>query len=73
MAVCDKETITIVEAAQRLGISKNLTYAAAAAGQIPTIRIGYRILVPVKAFNSMLNVGGAGQSLAVGKGKSHAR
>jgi excisionase family DNA binding protein len=49
-----RETLTIVEAANRLGIGRNQAYEAAASGQLPTIRIGKRILVPVVALNRML-------------------
>jgi excisionase family DNA binding protein len=47
-------TLTISEAAQRLGISRNGAYNAAKLGQIPTIRIGNRILVPVAALDRHL-------------------
>jgi excisionase family DNA binding protein len=39
-------TLTIPEAARLLGISRSATYRAAAKGEIPTIRIGCRLLVP---------------------------
>ncbi|MGP6192347.1 MAG: helix-turn-helix domain-containing protein [Vulcanimicrobiaceae bacterium] len=39
-------TVTTAEAARLLGISRNLAYEAARRGEIPTIRIGRRILVP---------------------------
>ena len=42
------------EAGAKLGIGKNSAYAAARTGQIPTIRIGYRLLVPVAAFHRLL-------------------
>jgi excisionase family DNA binding protein len=37
-----------------LGISRNKAYEAARRGEIPTIRIGHRILVPAAAFERML-------------------
>jgi excisionase family DNA binding protein len=52
-------TITIEQAGQALGVSRNSAYAAAAKGEIPTIRIGRRLLVPKVAFERMLE--GAGQ------------
>ena len=49
-----KLTITVPEAAKALGIGRSAAYEAARAGQIPTIRIGRRILVPVVAMERML-------------------
>jgi excisionase family DNA binding protein len=49
-------TITVPEAAMRLGIGRNQGYAAAACGDIPIIRIGKRMLVPIAAFEAMLAV-----------------
>lgn len=48
------ETTTVVEAARRLGISRNLAYAAVTLGQLPCIRIGHRLLVPTRALDRML-------------------
>lgn len=47
-------TRTIEEAAQALGIGRNQAYEAAHKGEIPTVRIGRRILVPVAALDRML-------------------
>lgn len=41
----EPKTLTIDEAAKELGIGRNNAYAAARRGEIPTIRIGKRILV----------------------------
>jgi len=38
-----------------LGIGRNATFQAAKSGQIPTIRIGKRLLVPRAAFDALLN------------------
>jgi excisionase family DNA binding protein len=49
-------TISVPEAGRRLGIGRNLAYAAAASGGIPTIRIGNKVLrVPVRALEKMLD------------------
>jgi hypothetical protein len=40
-------TCTVPEAGQMLGIGRDASYHAAAAGQIPTLRLGRRLLVPV--------------------------
>ena len=49
-------TITIPEAARRLGIGRNQGYAAAASGQLPVIRIGKRMVVPLAALEAMLAI-----------------
>jgi excisionase family DNA binding protein len=46
--------LTIDEAARALGIGRNSAFAAAHRGEIPTIRIGRRLLVPKVAFEKML-------------------
>jgi excisionase family DNA binding protein len=48
-------TITVPEAAERLGIGRNSGYDAARRGEIPTIRIGGRLLVPCAQFERLLN------------------
>ncbi len=50
-------TISVPEAAERLGVSRNLAYDAARRGDIPTIKIGKRLLVPVAAFERLLAAG----------------
>lgn len=56
-------TMTIPEAAEKLGIGRNQGYEAAKAGQIPTIRIGKRLPVPVTALeNKLLNASGTDRS-----------
>ena len=50
----DRMTLTIQEAAEMLGIGRNQGYEAARNGQIPTIRIGRRLLVPRPAFERLL-------------------
>ncbi|MGD9615133.1 MAG: helix-turn-helix domain-containing protein [Alphaproteobacteria bacterium] len=42
------------EAAQELGISRNGAYEAAKRGEIPTVRIGRRLLVPCNAIDLLL-------------------
>lgn len=51
-----RATATIAEAAQRLGIGRNAAYEAAERGDIPSIRIGKRILVPLAALDRMLGI-----------------
>jgi excisionase family DNA binding protein len=47
-------TLTVEEAACELGISRSLAYEAVRQGEIPSIRVGRRILVPRHAFELML-------------------
>ncbi len=51
----DRTTMTVEEAARTLGIGRNAAYQAAKTGEIPTIRIGKRILVPRVKLELMLN------------------
>jgi excisionase family DNA binding protein len=50
-----RATLTVEEAAKRLGIGRNSAYEAAARGEIPSIRIGKRLLVPIKPLERLLN------------------
>ncbi len=47
-------TLTVEEAAQRLGISRAFAYEAVRRGEIPHIKIGKRILVPKVALDALL-------------------
>ena len=48
-------TLTIPETAELLGISLSKAYEAARLGQIPTIRLGTRILVSRRRLEEMVN------------------
>jgi excisionase family DNA binding protein len=50
----ERKTLTITEASKALGVSRNKAYEAARRGEIPTIKIGKRILVPLAALERML-------------------
>ena len=50
-----RQTLTIAEAAKALGIGRNQAYEAAHRGEIPTIKIGKRLLVPKLAFEKLLS------------------
>jgi excisionase family DNA binding protein len=54
----ERATATVAEAATQLGISRNKAYEAVHRGDIPTIRIGKRILVPRAALERMLGTAG---------------
>ena len=49
-----KLTLTVPEAAERLGIGRNAAYQGVRRGEIPSIRVGNRLLVPIEALNNML-------------------
>ena len=49
------QTMTVPEAAKMLGIGRNQAYKAAHSGEIPTIKIGKRLLVPVAALQRKLD------------------
>jgi excisionase family DNA binding protein len=53
----ERLTLTVEEAAATLGISRAFAYAAVQRGEIPSIRIGRRVLVPRAALERMLEVG----------------
>lgn len=49
-------TLSIPQAGKRyFGISKPASYAAAKRGEIPTIKIGKKLLVPVVRMERMMN------------------
>ena len=61
---CVALTLTVKEAAQRLGISHISAYGAVERGEIPAIRLGRRILVPVAALERMLDAAGSSKTEA---------
>ena len=60
MGYAGKATMTVDEAAKCLGIGRNSAYEAVQRGEIPVIRIGKRLLVPVVALERMLAEAGQG-------------
>jgi excisionase family DNA binding protein len=54
----DRKTLSIPEAGKALGIGRSAAYEAARTGQLPTIRIGRRLLVPVVALERLLEQAG---------------
>ncbi|MGH9154504.1 MAG: helix-turn-helix domain-containing protein [Acidimicrobiales bacterium] len=50
----DRLTLTVEEAAQLLGISRALAYELVARHELPSIRLGRRIVVPRRALEVLL-------------------
>jgi excisionase family DNA binding protein len=53
-ALDDRQTISVPEAGRALGISRNAAYEAARRGEIPTIKFGKRLVVPLARFDRLL-------------------
>jgi excisionase family DNA binding protein len=51
-----RRTYTVEEAAVLLGISRGSAYAAARRGELPTIRIQRRVLVPIGRLHELLGI-----------------
>ena len=52
-------TLSVPEAGKRyFGLSRNGSYIAAARGDLPTVRIGRKLLVPIRALERMLDHAG---------------
>lgn len=49
-----RETLSVAEAGELLGISRSSAFQAASNGQLPVIKIGKRLLVPRVALERML-------------------
>jgi excisionase family DNA binding protein len=54
---------TVEQAGELLGLSRGLTYEAIRTGQIPSIRIGRRILIPKAALLRLLDEAGTTNSI----------
>jgi len=50
-----RAVLTVNETAQLLGISRNAAYQGVRCGEIPSVKVGKRILVPKIAFDKMLD------------------
>ena len=58
----NKATLSVDAAAKLLGVARGTAYEAIRRGEIPAIRLGKRLLVPVAALERMLaGAGSAGQ------------
>ena len=50
----ERKTTTVEAAARILGIGRSSAYEAVRRGEIPSIKIGRRVLVPVAALQTLL-------------------
>ena len=55
----EKLTLNVSEAAVRLGVSKPTLYQAIKKGEVPVIRIGHRVLIPISALEKHLATAGS--------------
>lgn len=55
-AAPERMTVTVEEAAHLLGIGRQSAYQAARAGELPTIRLGRRLLVPRCKLDALLGL-----------------
>ena len=53
----ERQTYDVEEAAKILGICRNQAYDAVKRGEIPTIKIGKRLLVPKVALDRLVSEG----------------
>ena len=50
-----RETFSLVEAGQILGIGRSTAYELARKGRLPVLRLGRKLVVPKVALDKMLN------------------
>lgn len=50
----NRPTITVEQAAQALGVGRSAAYASVTRGEIPSIRVARRVLIPVPALAALL-------------------
>ena len=50
-----RQTMNVEDAGKILGLCRNAAYEAVKRGEIPTIKIGRRLLVPLIALEKLLN------------------
>lgn len=54
----ERLTFTVEEAARLLGIGRSLAYGLVATGELPSIRLGRRIVIPRSAVDGLLTSAG---------------
>lgn len=53
----ERLTITVDEAAELLGVSRSTAYSLVRQGELPSLRLGRRIVVPVRRLLALLDAG----------------
>ena len=51
----ERLTVSVSEAAQLLGIGRGTAYECVRTGQIPSIKLGRRIVIPTRALEALLD------------------
>ena len=59
-------TITVERAAELLGISRGQGYEGVRTGEVPSLRVGRRIVVPTAALRRLLEIDGPGDIRTAG-------
>jgi excisionase family DNA binding protein len=62
----ERLTMSVEEASGALGISRSLAYELVRRGEIPSLRLGRRIVVPVRALDDLVEVGPSRRSVTSG-------
>ena len=57
----DRKVLTVEQAAALLGIGRSAAYEAVHRNEIPSLKIGRRLLVPISALERMLADAGSGK------------
>ena len=50
----ERLVLTVPEAAEVLGISRTTGYALVANGELPSLRLGRRLVIPIRALEELL-------------------
>jgi excisionase family DNA binding protein len=50
----ERRTLSVADAGKALGLGRSAAYNAAKSGELPTLRIGRRVLVPKAALDQMI-------------------
>ncbi|WP_353057971.1 helix-turn-helix domain-containing protein [Propionimicrobium sp. PCR01-08-3] len=49
-----RKTVTVEEAARMIGIGRSAAYRLVRTGELRSVRIGHRIVIPLKAIDELL-------------------
>jgi excisionase family DNA binding protein len=62
MAQVQRQTVSVREAAEILGISRAHAYDCVRTGEIPSISFGHLVVVPIRSLDELLDAGSASTS-----------